>query len=641
MAKKRKASAAPAASESAPDTSNKRTRMRIDTYEDVAGSDDEFHMNRDKVALDDGPEAKRRRNWAEQGMALRFSCFPCIIIFNSLPDEFLQQSDEEVLGYSSPSEDDEDEEAHEEEDGSTSGKASRPSAADEEDEEGWGSTKQDYYGADTIEAEQDALDEEVEALRIQKKQLQAMSAADYGFDESDWQDGAVEDDADAEDADGAVITEILPQLEVTDRMTPVERLKILQSRYPEFEPLSQELLKLQSRYNQLTASSASLRPTALVQQQAAAAYLASLTMYFALLTSTADDKGVNGLALSASTLRDHPVMDSLIQCRTLWESVKDLPEDDESEEEPSEVYEDESVDEDAVEMPLEKARSRKTKKTKAQKAADAAREEAAARRAERMARAEADLADLDALAVPSTRLSEKSKPRAQAIAADEDSDFGEDSELTAHELAEKAKRKKSLRFYTSQIAQKANKRGAAGRNAGGDDDIPHRERLRDRQARLNAEAEARGKKDVVRDELGQDSDEEDRRQAKEIRAAADSDEEYYDMVAAKSSKKKSDKKALADAYKEAAQHGGRVVEKEEVGPDGKRAISYQIEKNKGLTPHRKKDVRNPRVKKRKKYDEKKKKLASMKPTYKGGEGRGGYGGELTGIKKGLVRSTKL
>ena len=83
------------------------------------------------------------------------------------------------------------------------------------------------------------------------------------------------------------------------------------------------------------------------------------------------------------------------------------------------------------------------------------------------------------------------------------------------------------------------------------------------------------------------------------------------------------------------------MQQETVGEDGKRKISYAIEKNKGLTPHRKKDARNPRVKKRKKYDEKKKKLASMKPVYKGGEPRGGYGCELTGIKKGLVKSTKF
>jgi hypothetical protein len=67
MAKKRKASSAGAAREDVVDDSNKRTKMRIKTYEDVAGSDDEFHINRDKVMLDDGPEAKRRRRVQEEG----------------------------------------------------------------------------------------------------------------------------------------------------------------------------------------------------------------------------------------------------------------------------------------------------------------------------------------------------------------------------------------------------------------------------------------------------------------------------------------------------------------------------------------------------------------------------------------------
>lgn len=67
MAKKRKAPVAAAAQDANEDLSNKRSRMRINTYEDVAGSDDEFHINRDKVLLDDGPEAKRRRRWQDQG----------------------------------------------------------------------------------------------------------------------------------------------------------------------------------------------------------------------------------------------------------------------------------------------------------------------------------------------------------------------------------------------------------------------------------------------------------------------------------------------------------------------------------------------------------------------------------------------
>ena len=574
-------------------------------------------------------------------------------------DEFLEQSDEEVLDYSSPSEDGDDDDDQvpedqagqdqddDDDDDDLEAGRKRTSNDDEgEDEEAWGSSKQDYYNADAIETEQDALDEEAEALRIQKKQLQAMSVADYGFDETEWQNADAVPIADQ--ADGAVVTEVLPQLEITDRMGSAERLKLLRSRYPEFEPLSKELLDLQKHYKHFESAAALSQSMATgIKRQAAAAYLATLTMYFALLTSTADDGETKGVALSANALRDHPVMDSLVQCRDLWMNVKDLPEDDDQlEATASEQSDSESVDDlalDALAAQLEKSKPQKVKKTKAQKAAQVALEEAASRRAQRMARAETDLADLDLLAASTSRPANKTKSRPQVTPInDDDSDFGEDTGLTAQELADKAKRKKSLRFYTSQIAQKANKRGAAGRNAGGDDDIPHRERLRDRQARLNAEAENRGKRETEgQDELGQDSDDEDRRQAREIRAAADSDEEYYDLVAAKASKKKSDKKAAADVHKEAAQQGGRVVQKEEVGPDGKRAITYAIEKNKGLTPHRKKDVRNPRVKKRKKYDEKKKKLASMRPTYKGGEGRGGYGGELTGIKKGVVRSTKL
>ena len=38
--------------------------------------------------------------------------------------------------------------------------------------------------------------------------------------------------------------------------------------------------------------------------------------------------------------------------------------------------------------------------------------------------------------------------------------------------------------------------------------------------------------------------------------------------------------------------------------DGKRAATWEIMKNKGLTPHRKKANRNPRVKKKEQYDKK-------------------------------------
>ncbi|CAG8700361.1 10576_t:CDS:2 [Dentiscutata erythropus] len=83
-----------------------------------------------------------------------------------------------------------------------------------------------------------------------------------------------------------------------------------------------------------------------------------------------------------------------------------------------------------------------------------------------------------------------------------------------------------------------------------------------------------------------------------------------------------------------------VYEDDNTLPEGaKRQINYQILKNKGLTPHRKKEQRNPRVKHRNKYEKAKKKIKSIKRVFSQQEGS--YGGEKTGIKTGLSRSTKL
>lgn len=84
----------------------------------------------------------------------------------------------------------------------------------------------------------------------------------------------------------------------------------------------------------------------------------------------------------------------------------------------------------------------------------------------------------------------------------------------------------------------------------------------------------------------------------------------------------------------------RTVYEEEMLPDGsKRQINYEILKNKGLTPHRKKEQRNPRVKHRNKYEKAKKKIKSIKRIVVRQEGP--YGGEITGIKTKLSRSIKF
>ena len=562
----------------------------------------------------------------------------------------IQPSDEEILGYESVDEDDdlEDEEDYDDDDVTGQPKKGGDSKEEEEGIAAWGSSKKDLYNADQIDTEADALEEEQEAKRLQIKQLEAMNEADYGFDESEWMDSG----KDAEDEDAGVVTEVLPQLEITDDMSTDEKLKILKSRYPEFEPLAKDFVDLQTTYKDLQQAASNAptdddsveepqpSPVPVVKFRALSAYLGAISMYFVLLSSPSPDATSEHVPMTPAELRQHPVMGSLVKFRKLWNAVKDLEEEVEDED-------DEPAEKPTQEAKIKPAKAQKQSKTETKprqkklSKAEVAQAEAEALRAERIRQTEAGLADLDNLTTEPIR--KRKNQKTKILTKDDDSDFGDEDALTAHEAEEKAKQKRSLRFYTSQIAQKSNKRHAAGRDAGGDADLPYRERLRDRQARLNAEAEKRGKKQLNPDqELGGDSDDEDRRVAKELRnEGGDDDDDYYDMVAARSKKLKGDKQARADAYAEAERLGGQVYEQEEIGADGKRAITYQIEKNKGLHAKRSKDSRNPRVKKRKKYEEKKKKLGSTKQLYKGGEGRGGYGGELTGIKKNLVKSVKL
>ncbi|EPS25692.1 hypothetical protein PDE_00626 [Penicillium oxalicum 114-2] len=642
MAKKRKAGGRPAQKNDAP------MRTKFNANERFEDSEDEFQANRDQILLEEAPEAKRRRKVAED-------------------EELLQSSDEEILRYESVDEDEDDLEDEQEsdlddDDAEIMGLSKKGAAASDEEEEGiaaWGSSRKDLYNADQIETEADALEEEQEAKRLQQKQLQAMDEADFGFDESEWMDAGK--DAGVEE-DTGVMTEVLPHLEVTEDMDDDEKRRILSARYPEFEPLAKEFAKLQPIHQELQTAAAKANlasyedsdepqpaPVAIVKFRALSTYLGTISLYFMLLTSSPESSETR-VPLSPAELRQHPVMSSLVKFRKLWEAVKDLEVSDTPEiiQKPAKVSAEKVSVEKNVKTPKVKVVSelpQKKKLTRAERAAETARAEAEARRAERVRQTEAGLAELDDLVTAPT-LKRKTKKSKISSKNDDESDFGDENALTAREADEKAKQKRSLRFYTSQLAQKANKRQNAGQNAGGDADIPHRERLKDRQARLNAEAEKRGRqRPDIGEELGGDSDEEDHRVRKELRGgdkqSGTDEDEYYDMVAARSKQRKDDKKARADAYAAAAREGGHVQIQEEIGPDGKRAITYQIEKNKGLTPKRSKDARNPRVKKRKKYEEKKKKLGSIRQIYKGGEGRGGYGGELTGIKKNLVKSVKF
>ncbi|KAI0879663.1 Sas10 C-terminal domain-containing protein [Hypoxylon argillaceum] len=584
---------------------------RISTYQDVMDDQDRFEADDDEILFNEGPKTKRQK-----------------------AEELLEEDDDEILGYSEDSDEDsneDDESRHKQP--RKSGKPGKKQDDDDSDteqkqQEGehddgyWGSSRKDYYDADQIETTVDAEEEEKEALRLQKKKLSKMSEADF-FNEDEWLGG------EAEDADqGEVVTEVLKEVEIPPDMGPEERNRLLQARYPELPFLADELLQLQPQLVELQKEAEGQDPTSLavVKYRILGSLVATLAMYFGILTSPARDGDGVAKTLDPSELREHEVMSTLLDCRNAWKKVEGLKTPKPVK--PADTLLSPPEDND-IEMPDEDAavpkRPKETNKAKRAKA-----------KAERKAKAiEDSLADLDSL------LTSKKAPKKKTVskddAEDSNSDFGEEEYLDSKAAAEKAARKKSLRFYTSQITQKANRRAAGGRDAGGDMDIPYRERFRDRQARLNIQAEKRGRKESgMGADLGDGSDDEDRETARALRA--EGNEEYYDLIAAASNKRKSDKAAKALASSGPAD---RVVETENVGPDGRREITYAIKANKGLAPKRKKEVRNPRVKKKLAYQSKLKKLKSQKAVYSGGPGKGGYSGEKSGLKTNLVKSVKL
>jgi U3 small nucleolar RNA-associated protein 3 len=128
-----------------------------------------------------------------------------------------------------------------------------------------------------------------------------------------------------------------------------------------------------------------------------------------------------------------------------------------------------------------------------------------------------------------------------------------------------------------------------------------------------------------------------RRRAPEAEDDADLDQNdgaVFDDFLAKKAKFQEKKKAH---YQPEARYGGFV---ESVGEDDKRAASYEIIKNKGLTPHRKKLNRNPRVKKREKYaDAVVRRKGQVRDVITGAAAS--YDGEKTGIKANVARSRKM
>jgi len=142
---------------------------------------------------------------------------------------------------------------------------------------------------------------------------------------------------------------------------------------------------------------------------------------------------------------------------------------------------------------------------------------------------------------PEFTSSKSSSSRHQQIEDAADA-FGEATTLHSVDAADKTARKKSLRFHTSKIeSASARRQGARSQAVGGDDDIPYRERKKEKDSRLVKEAAIRAKNQVgvpLDDEEPQAG----HKRSREDDDGEDSPDDYYELVKKKSQEQKLKKK---------------------------------------------------------------------------------------------------
>ncbi|XP_019165891.1 PREDICTED: something about silencing protein 10 isoform X3 [Ipomoea nil] len=167
----------------------------------------------------------------------------------------------------------------------------------------------------------------------------------------------------------------------------------------------------------------------------------------------------------------------------------------------------------------------------------------------------------------------------------------------------------------------------------GDDDLPKRddigERRRKHELRVLAGAGINSADDVEDESADLSSDGADEVDAN---GETDSDLEFYKQVEKKLS-------AKVAAKEEKYSRPQLVSSLPETTVDGKRQISYLIEKNRGLTRNRNKKGKNPRKKYRSKHTEAVKRRKGQVREIK--KPSGPYGGEASGINAGISRSLRF
>jgi len=223
------------------------------------------------------------------------------------------------------------------------------------------------------------------------------------------------------------------------------------------------------------------------------------------------------------------------------------------------------------------------------------------------------------------------------------------------EFDEGDKKKNSLRFHASNVNKTLTK--LSGKKSTGDLDVPYKRKDKKeiseevKKSRESADADIFDDTDDLDLNDGLDlnsnlrSNKRPREEDEEIDNDYvddfdDEDLQYYEDVSNAAKEKKRVKEENFRKIKQELLEES-MIDENDLAPGEKRHINKTIEKNRGLTPHRKKEKKNPRVKHRKNYEKAMIKLKSFRRVAVNKNDVGPYAGETTGIKTKLSRSVRF
>ncbi|KAG8214468.1 hypothetical protein J3R82DRAFT_9521 [Butyriboletus roseoflavus] len=446
--------------------------------------------------------------------------------------------------------------------------SSQTNASDSEEEGTWGRSKGAYYSSNA--AELDSEDEEAneleeqEALRLQAKTREAVCDEDFGL--GDVVEGDIEppEAMEQEESPNPPLTKV-----------PQDKLSILRS----LEKECPETLALARDWEDTTYSlvETKARIEALKDAESDALELGLQHMYYQALLTYATTlafclhlRATDKYTARPELLRRHPILKRLL---TLKEGINTLESlgvgkdvSDDVEDEDDDLADEDEEDGDlwslikkkglesdeladlledaAVSTPSPSPPPPSSKKPNPTRKEHAEKNPKNKRRKTPAAVHNSDQGTqglvFDLLEPEYTRASRKNKvvPLVDTVAAADP--YGEVTTLQSHDLADKRARKKSLRFYVAHIESASSRRTNARANAiSGDDDIPYRERRKEREARLEKAKERKKEKGQFGaggDDLDGDDPEVSRRKRKRGMDDEDAEDDssgtngYYDLV---------------------------------------------------------------------------------------------------------------